>query len=232
MSSSQTPAGWYADPSAPPGQQGVRWWDGARWTEHVHAATAPSYYTQTPDGRTTTPDGQPLAGWGRRLGAYLIDSVITGIVTAIVGFPFVHRIGQVYVDFIHDSVRASENGTTPPDTFTIYGHLWQPFIGLAAVTFVVGFAYHVGFLRWRGATPAKLMLGMRVRLRDHPGPLPWRAVLLRWLTQFGVGLLGVVPFVGTLTAGYSLLDGLWPLWDAQRQAIHDKAARTNVVLTR
>ncbi|MEJ7702505.1 MAG: DUF2510 domain-containing protein [Geodermatophilaceae bacterium] len=26
-------AGWYADPAGTPGQ---RWWDGQRWTEHVH----------------------------------------------------------------------------------------------------------------------------------------------------------------------------------------------------
>lgn len=28
------PAGWYDDPSG----QGLRWWDGDRWTEHVHTA--------------------------------------------------------------------------------------------------------------------------------------------------------------------------------------------------
>jgi hypothetical protein len=28
------PAGWYDDPSG----QGLRWWDGEAWTEHVHAA--------------------------------------------------------------------------------------------------------------------------------------------------------------------------------------------------
>jgi hypothetical protein len=28
------PAGWYDDPSG----QGLRWWDGEAWTEHIHAA--------------------------------------------------------------------------------------------------------------------------------------------------------------------------------------------------
>ncbi|HVV89647.1 MAG TPA: DUF2510 domain-containing protein [Solirubrobacterales bacterium] len=28
------PAGWYDDPSG----EGLRWWDGERWTEHVHTA--------------------------------------------------------------------------------------------------------------------------------------------------------------------------------------------------
>ncbi|MES4903987.1 MULTISPECIES: phospholipid scramblase-related protein [unclassified Streptomyces] len=29
-----TPAGWYADPQGTPNQ--LRWWDGAKWTEHTH----------------------------------------------------------------------------------------------------------------------------------------------------------------------------------------------------
>jgi hypothetical protein len=29
------PPGWYADPG---GSGGQRWWDGTRWTEHVHRA--------------------------------------------------------------------------------------------------------------------------------------------------------------------------------------------------
>jgi hypothetical protein len=40
----QSPPGWYADPSGPPGQQ--RWWDGTRWTEHTQSA--PGAATPTP----------------------------------------------------------------------------------------------------------------------------------------------------------------------------------------
>jgi hypothetical protein len=37
-----TPAGWYPDYT---GQPQLRWWDGARWTEHVHASAPQSYPT-------------------------------------------------------------------------------------------------------------------------------------------------------------------------------------------
>ena len=46
------------------------------------------------------------------------------------------------------------------------------------------------------------------------------------------GAVALVPLVGLLGSVYSLLDDLWPLWDGQRQALHDKVARTNVVRTR
>lgn len=37
MDETQTPAGWYHDPAG----QGVRWWDGQRWTNHVRPHPAP-----------------------------------------------------------------------------------------------------------------------------------------------------------------------------------------------
>jgi len=39
-------------------------------------------------------------------------------------------------------------------------------------------------------------------------------------------LPGQIPFVGVL---WVLLDGLWPLWDPQRQALHDKVVNSVVV---
>jgi uncharacterized RDD family membrane protein YckC len=40
-------------------------------------------------------------------------------------------------------------------------------------------------------------------------------------------LTGLITWLGQI---YLLVDGAWPLWDPRRQALHDRAARTNVVV--
>jgi uncharacterized RDD family membrane protein YckC len=45
-------------------------------------------------------------------------------------------------------------------------------------------------------------------------------------------LTAVVPFVYLALAWFPYLDSLWPLWDKKNQALHDKVARTNVVVVR
>jgi uncharacterized RDD family membrane protein YckC len=222
----EAPPDWYADPYQP-GQPVMRYWDGSRWTEHVHEGWP---QTRAAAGKaTTTPDGAQLAGWGARVGAYVLDAIGTTVLTLAVGFPFLHRLVSAYVDFIDETLDADRAGRTPPDAFGIYDHIWQPLLGLAAVGLVVLLVYHVGFLRWRAATPGKMVLRLQVRLRERPGPLSVGVILRRWLVQFGPGVLGLVPFIGTFTGLFSLLDDLWPLWDDKRQAIHDKWAGTCVV---
>ncbi len=227
------PPGWYADPQSPPGlAPGVRWWDGQRWTDHAY----PAVHTTVPPGATaskyTTPDGEPLAGWGIRFGAYLIDAVIVSAVAAIVGAPFVAKIVNAYGDLFRDSIHAAETGSARPNQMDVYSQIWLPLIGIVVVSIVLNFIYQVGFLRWRAATPGKLMLGLRVRLREQPGPLEWSTILRRWVSQFGPNLLSLVPVLGLIAGLYPWVDGLWPLWDERRQALHDKFARTNVVRTR
>ncbi len=54
------------------------------------------------------------------------------------------------------------------------------------------------------------MLGLRVRLREQPGPLSWETILRRWVSQFGANLLSLVPVLGLIAGLYPWLDGLWP----------------------
>jgi uncharacterized RDD family membrane protein YckC len=232
---SQAPAGWYPDPApaAPGAADQQRYWDGARWTEHVHpgpsaSAGSPGYGGPAP---ATTPDGQRLAGWWHRVGAFLLDTLLLVAVSVALGWPFVHRIGSRYVDFFHQTMRASEHGTPPPSQLDLVGQVMGPILGYLAVSMLVSLVYNAGFLKTVQGTPGKLAVGLRVRLRERPGPLPWRAVLLRWLVQNVASIVAVVPVLGTIAGVFPFLDDLWPLWDEKKQALHDKVAATNVVRT-
>ena len=234
----QTPAGWHPDPHVP-GQQ--RFWDGASWTDQVAplGPAGPAYGgpaqpyggpSQAYAGPATTPDGQPLAGWWRRVAASLIDGVVLIPVSLVVGWSWWSNVFSEYGHFIRETVDASESGSTPPSATDLQGDLFGDLVVLALIGVVLNLVYVVGFLSWKQATLGKLAMGTRVRLRETPGPLPLKAILLRWLVQYGPSSLAFVPLVGTATSLWSLLDSLWPLWDREKQALHDKAAKTNVVM--
>jgi uncharacterized RDD family membrane protein YckC len=124
----------------------------------------------------------------------------------------------------------------PPSSDQLVAQLmpvvWPAVIGFVAVCLVVRFVYGVGFLKLFQATPGKMAFGLEVRLRERPDVLPWGSVLARWFTQNLGTFLAFVPLVGLFAWAFSMLDDLWPLWDGKRQALHDKAARTNVVRVR
>ena len=241
----QIPAGWYPDPdtSRPEAPRGQRYWDGQQWTQHVAppagapqpggAAPAPSYapmtaYAGAGTAVATTPDGEPLAGWWQRVGAYVIDGLIITPLVAIFGFPWIREIAGAFGDSVAESMDAAESGAALPDQADLLAELLVPILLLTVLGLLVNFVYNVGFLKWKAATPGKLVVGLRVRLREAPGPLSWGTVLLRWVGQNWSSGLSMVPVLGLLGL-YPVLDLLWPLWDDKRQALHDKVAKTNVV---
>ncbi|MEO5651517.1 MAG: RDD family protein [Marmoricola sp.] len=230
-----SPAGWHADPYplAPGTPPQLRYWDGQAWTAHVSPSAQPGQNVQaTQAGPPTTPDGVPLAGWWSRVGAALIDAPILMVLVGLVAFPLVRDLIRDFVNFFEDVTIAAENGVEPPSNAQFQRDIAGTMAGIAGIGFAINFAYTVGFLTWRQATPGKLALGLRVRLRERPD-LPTSAVLRRWALQSGApGLLGLVPFIGLVGSLFTFLDVLWPLWDSRRQALHDKFAKTNVVRIR
>ena len=236
--------GWYPDPAPDAPPSSLRWWDGGQWTGHArpggHAATA-----VVPRRGPTTADGQPLAGWWWRVLAFIVDTVVVGVVNFLVTLPVqleVQREQQAYQRELMERLQRGESYDL--------GDLWGPIgdmysdhvLSLVLLPIVILLAYNGGMLRWRGATLGKLLCGLRVRPRQADGRLSWGSIALRVGVQLGPGWVVIVAvaatgsiavfLVGQLAAFlFFVVDSLTALGD-RRQTIHDRAARTVVVPTR
>ncbi|MBA3528723.1 MAG: RDD family protein, partial [Propionibacteriaceae bacterium] len=173
-----------------------------------------------------TADGVPLAGWWWRVLAVIVDSFIVNAIAAIPSIGIYARLFDKLAEFFRTAMQAAQTGQPPPpspaptDLISASDQLILLMIGLA-----VALAYHLTFLRWKAATPGKLICRLRVVPVDQGrrlGPLPWNTILIR------VGVW-VLPGLHPLLLIFKLLDVLFPLWQPKRQALHDLAARTQVV---
>ncbi len=221
----QTPPGWYPEPDPTyAGPQGrVRFWDGARWTEHVHdpGASAPAPMYDYGSGPATTPDGQRLAGWWQRVGANLLDGLIATPLVLLAVTPVITSQWDSLHQWFSDLQTAANNGTPTPPSPALLQFGTGPWFALFLSSLAASYLYQGIFLLWKQATPGKMIVGLRVRLRESPD-LPAGAVFAR----LGFTLLVGLCFVS------GILDYLWPLWDDKKQALHDKVAKTNVVRVR
>jgi uncharacterized RDD family membrane protein YckC len=162
--------------------------------------------------------------------ALTIDGLIVALVAALLSLPWWIEVVRDMSSWMRDAMNAPQ-GTTP-DTTALLDEIARPLLFIGLVSTAFRFVYYVGFLSRKQATPGMLALGLRVRLRERPGPMPLRTVLRRWLGHYGPALLSLAPTGGAFSGLYSLVDYLWPLWDGKKQAVHDKFARTNVVRVR
>jgi uncharacterized RDD family membrane protein YckC len=155
-----------------------------------------------------------MAPWWKRLLAIIIDALLIGIPLAIVFFVF---IGVSLTSSLENDPNTGRT-TTEGGLFTGSGILFQVVALLVTVTYY-------GLLNGseRGQTVGKMALGIRVRDANGGGPIGVGRGAGRALVA---SLPGQIPFVGVL---WVLLDGLWPLWDPRRQALHDKVVNSVVV---
>src|SRR4051794_17900776 len=103
--------GWYSDPASPPhAQPWLRWWDGATWTSHVAPVPAvPSATASAPAGPTSA-DGVPLAGWGWRALAYLLDGLIIAVPNTLATLPAQIDLQRKLQDLNRDLEISSRTG--------------------------------------------------------------------------------------------------------------------------
>ena len=93
----------------------------------------------------------------------------------------------------------------------------------------------IGYLIWwlialrRAQTPGKQIVGIQA-VRAHSGePLGWGMMFVREFLVKGI-LFGLLSAV-TLGIMF-LVDNLWPLWDQDKQALHDKVVGTQIAYIR
>lgn len=245
------PGGWYPDPLD---LSRERYWDGWQWSRDTrvsesrplasHGAgvpVAPNPYGSAPGAAygsaplpvasrqaATTADGVPLAGWWWRALASLLDALVVGLVAGLLTLPFYSELFAAFATWWSHALPIAQAGGQPPPTPNFAGMISaRDQLLITLVTLVVGLAYHLPFLRRRGATPGLLACGLRVvpvdagRWRER---LPWSCVLVRALLWVLPGALGLRIL--------TVADVLVPLWHPRRQTLHDLAARTQVVRLR
>ena len=244
------PASPWPDPPVAPHQQG----DGQQEPAGQPQGQAPSYgagpdqpygYGQAPaygyaqphghdpvGGQPVTPDRQPLAGWGRRGVAYILDSLVVGVLAVLLGWSFWSQVLDGYGRLLDASMEAARSGAPAPDQMAILEDINGPLLAGSLIALALNLVYFGGFWAWRGATPAMSLLGMRLRAWEGDGPLGNGRTLRRWLGLNLGSVVSLLPVIGCLGAPWPFADLLSPPWDRRRQALHDKFAGTVVVRTR
>jgi uncharacterized RDD family membrane protein YckC len=161
----------------------------------------PSGVWETTDPAETEPRPD-YASWGSRAVAFIIDNLILAIPWAIA------------VTFLVVAAVREDDGRNA-DSFWVLGGL----LSLAAL--IIPFVYFAILNgNERGQTIGKRATGIRVRKKDGVTPLGTGRALGRYAVT-----AVVTAFFGPLI----LVDYLWPLWDADNQALHDKVVDSVVV---
>lgn len=233
-------------PAAPPGQQpyapqpnpaGTHGYPPGQQPPHLvdpwaGGGYAPAPQPAAPVGRIG-PDGQILAGWWRRAGGYLIDSILVGIPASIAWVISTAVItgsgGSIFdADAWDNVVSTFEAGGTPSNSElleVLAPGFWTVFVVATVVWLIASLINGVYLVSRSGQTIGDRAINVRKVMAGRTVPT-FGTALARWLVPnvlFSI-VANVVP-LGFLIAW---LDYLWPLWDSKSQTVHDKMVRTYV----
>lgn len=200
------PPGWYPAEGDPPGTQ--RYWDGTQWIGGPQPVAVPAQVW----GQQRQWAGPELAGPWQRIGARLLDALIVSVIFVALALPFI-----LSVTTLDDSVANDENDDAAP---IFYLGLVLIGAGVAAV------AYEVAFVAVKGATPGKMLVGIRVVSDTGAFPPGWGKAFGRW----ALNLLNLIPYLGGLALFVIQIVSLVFLFtDGERRTVFDRVAGTRVV---
>ncbi len=168
----------------------------------------------------TAPDGRPLAEFGDRLVACLIDGAIMGAISTVLMVPGLVAFFLWLADRTPAEIGA---GTGEPPSFgSVVGPWLLVYAGVFLLALVANYLYEVEYAyRHNGQSIGKRAMKIRIVPLDPAQTYHRGLALKRWL---------IMDVVGTFLPGFVYVDGLWQLGDQPyRQCLHDKYATTVVV---
>jgi uncharacterized RDD family membrane protein YckC len=159
-----------------------------------------------------------LAAFGRRYLASLVDGVVTSLLAAVIA-----AVLGVVCTFVLAYVAAGSmgpGGALSDESAVAFATVGGLCLLVSALTVVGLYALYfvVQIGKW-GQTPGKRLAGIRVVGPEGTAPGMRRALMRE--------VVGKVLSSSALYAGF-----IWPVWDSQGQAWHDKIAGTYVVPAR
>ena len=179
------------------------------------------------------PDGQVLSGWWRRVGGFLIDSIIvsipaaiaaaitTTIITANGGAIFDEAALERLVDSIEEQAPIANS-----DLFDVVAPgFWTVLFVSGAVWFIASMINGVYLVSRSGQTLGDRAVNTRKVMAGRTVPSVGIA-LGRWLIPNALfaGIGNIVPFGFLL----QFINYLWPLWDNKSRTLHDMMVKTYV----
>ncbi|WP_435586952.1 RDD family protein [Micromonospora aurantiaca (nom. illeg.)] len=174
------------------------------------------------------PHGLPLASYGARLVARLIDFGVVFLLNAVVNGWFVWRYIEAVSPYLRESVRRALNGDTSTEGLPqIDDQAGGLQIAILVIATALWYAYEVPSMAARGQTFGKRLMGIRALPVEADQPLGFGRATRRWST---LGLPTLLWYCCGLGLVLQLIDAVSPLFDHPlRQALHDKRAQTVVV---
>ena len=143
---------------------------------------------------TATISGRKYAGFWIRAAAFIIDALILGSINVVLSMVMLAPL-----------TRGQEPTAAAAGAVAVY----------LLLSVAIGIAYEAWFLVNKGATPGKLVLGLRV-ICNNGNRITWGLAIGRY---FGRTLSSMILFIGFLMVA----------WDEQKRALHDRICDTRVV---
>ena len=150
--------------------------------------------------------------------------IISAIVT-IVTFPVWQSLYAAWTSYFDAVLEAQRLGVAPPTMSVTELISGRDQLILTVATIGIGMLYHVAFCAGSRQHRGSCSAGLRVVPVDHghaTGPLPWSSIFIR-------SAFWVLPSINSFLSLITVVDVLFPLWHPKRQALHDMAAKTQVI---